>query len=75
MNKIVIDQKYCKGCGLCIAVCPNKLIAISDTANSKGYKCAVQTDESKCTACKLCAIMCPDAAITVYKGEKGGQNE
>lgn len=73
MNKIVIDQKYCKGCGLCIAVCPKGIIAISDTANAKGYKCAEQTDESKCIACKLCAIMCPDSAITVYKEEKGGE--
>ncbi len=74
MNKIVIEPVYCKGCGLCINVCPNGLIAIGDDINDKGYKFAVQTDASKCTACRLCAIMCPDSAITVFKGEKGGAN-
>ena len=67
MAKAVIDEKFCKGCGLCFTVCPKKLLKAGDKANAKGYYFAVQTNDDKCTACSLCAIICPDAAITVYK--------
>lgn len=67
MAKVLINEKYCKGCGLCFSVCPKKLLKAGETANAKGYYYAVQTESEKCTACSLCAIMCPDAAIAVYK--------
>lgn len=25
-NKVIIDLRYCKGCGICSKVCPNKAI-------------------------------------------------
>ena len=28
MGKIVIDEEYCKGCGLCISFCPQKVDSI-----------------------------------------------
>ena len=67
MAKIEIDAELCKGCKLCIAVCPQKIIVVGDKINSKGYSYMKQTDDKSCTACKLCAIMCPDSAITVLK--------
>lgn len=71
MSRIVVDETYCKGCGLCVDACPVDIIAL-DTAriNAKGYHPACQTEPEKCTACCSCALMCPDVAITVYKEVK-----
>jgi len=37
MGKIVIDEKACKSCGLCVNACPFHLICISGRINIKGY--------------------------------------
>lgn len=68
MSKIVVDTRYCKGCGLCIEVCPKRIIVLDpDTITDKGYHPAMLTDESQCTACSNCALICPDVAITVER--------
>ena len=69
MGKIVIDEKYCKGCRLCADACPKKLIIEADTLNAKGFYPAKQKEGTNgdCTGCMLCARMCPDVCITVYK--------
>lgn len=71
MGKIIIDEKLCKGCTLCVHACPFHLIHISDRINPKGYYAAEFIDpEGKCTGCALCAITCPDVVIEVYKEKK-----
>lgn len=66
-GNVVISDKYCKGCELCIAVCPKHLLEIDPkNITSKGYHPARLSGEG-CTGCALCAIVCPDAAITVYR--------
>ncbi len=72
-GRIVIDSKVCKGCYLCMSVCPNECIVISTEPNEKGYYPAKVTeprDEEgrECTGCALCAVICPDIAIEVYRG-------
>ncbi|RLC52720.1 MAG: tungsten formylmethanofuran dehydrogenase [Candidatus Cloacimonadota bacterium] len=67
MAKMMVDPYYCKGCGLCIPVCPKKIIRFSEDFNEKGYHYAECFDQEKCIACKLCYVVCPDAAITVEK--------
>ncbi len=68
MAKVMIDEKVCKGCGLCFHVCPKKILKLDiDRINAKGYNPAVLTDESSCIGCAMCGIMCPDSAITVEK--------
>jgi 2-oxoglutarate ferredoxin oxidoreductase subunit delta len=69
-GKIKIDTERCKGCGLCVAVCPKKGIAISKKSNKSGYFPA-EAANSDCTGCAVCAIVCPDAAIEVYCDEPG----
>jgi 2-oxoglutarate ferredoxin oxidoreductase subunit delta len=64
-GKIIIDIERCKGCGLCIAVCPKSGITISKKSNKSGYFPAEATN-SDCTGCAVCAIICPDAAIEVF---------
>jgi 2-oxoglutarate ferredoxin oxidoreductase subunit delta len=63
-----IDKERCKGCGLCVSVCPKKVLEISDEVNSKGYFPAYQARPEDCINCALCCIMCPDVAITITEG-------
>lgn len=67
-GKVFIDSERCKGCGLCVAVCPKHIMVISKKSNKHGYFPA-ETDNSMCTGCAACAIICPDAAIEVYRDD------
>lgn len=68
MPKVTFDDDRCKGCGLCVAACPKKIVVLSSTKlNSKGFHPAELTDQSACIACAFCATMCPDAVIRVEK--------
>lgn len=67
MAKVIVLREYCKSCGLCVAICPRKVLVIGDKSNKKGYFPAVVTDQTKCIACTLCGLVCPDVAIEVYK--------
>jgi 2-oxoglutarate ferredoxin oxidoreductase subunit delta len=67
MGKITFDTDACKGCGLCVAACPHKLIQLSAHINEKGYNAAYCTDEDKCVACGMCYQMCPDCVIRVER--------
>ena len=68
MAKITVDKEICKGCALCIGVCPKKIIEPDKvTINKKGHHPVRVIDESQCTACAFCATMCPDCAIKIEK--------
>lgn len=63
--KHVIDDRRCKGCGLCLTVCPKKVLEISRQVNSSGFFPAVMAREAECTYCGLCCTICPDVAISI----------
>lgn len=65
-GKIVVDTEKCKGCEVCIAVCPTEVIEMSAMVNGKGYHFMEQVREN-CTGCTNCAVVCPDGVITVYR--------
>lgn len=68
MSRIIVDESYCKGCGLCVDACPEGIVALADDRiNEKGYHPAILTNEAACTACSSCATMCSDVAITVVR--------
>ena len=68
MASITIDEKVCKGCGLCANACPKKVISLSEhRMNANGYLVAEAVNPGNCIGCAFCAIMCPDLAITVEK--------
>lgn len=67
-GKIVIDIEQCKGCDLCVTVCPKSCIVISRLSNKRGYFPAEATNAG-CTGCCLCAIICPDVVIKVFRDE------
>jgi 2-oxoglutarate ferredoxin oxidoreductase subunit delta len=65
-TRVVIDAERCKGCGLCVEVCPPRVLALGPL-NSKGYPAAILLDNERCTSCTACALICPDVAITVFR--------
>lgn len=62
-----LDTELCKGCGLCVSVCPKKVLEISQTVNTKGYFSAYQARPQDCITCAICCTMCPDVAITIVE--------
>jgi 2-oxoglutarate ferredoxin oxidoreductase subunit delta len=68
---VKINAELCKGCSLCVDVCKENLLKISETEiNQKGYHYAIFDDsELKCICCTFCAMLCPDAAIEIDKEE------
>ena len=66
-GKVTINEVICKGCGLCVSVCPKSVLALSTTKiNPAGYNPAEMINED-CIACTSCAKMCPDCAIVVER--------
>ncbi|NLI11687.1 indolepyruvate ferredoxin oxidoreductase subunit alpha [Pelotomaculum propionicicum] len=57
-KKIVINKKWCKGCGICAGLCPKVL------AMSNGGK-AIVVNQPLCTGCRRCESHCPDFAISL----------
>jgi 2-oxoglutarate ferredoxin oxidoreductase subunit delta len=66
IGDVIIDTEKCKGCELCIEVCPEETLALANVINQKGYRYAESVND-QCTGCVNCAIICPDACITVYR--------
>jgi 2-oxoglutarate ferredoxin oxidoreductase subunit delta len=63
---VTIDVEGCKGCVLCVEVCPPHVLEMTETVNAKGYPFPRLLDG--CTGCELCAKVCPDFVIDVYRG-------
>lgn len=68
MAKVTFDPEACKGCGLCVDVCPKGILELDpDEINPKGYHPAHCVDQALCIGCAACARMCPDVVITVER--------
>ncbi|MGB9694731.1 MAG: 4Fe-4S binding protein [Caldisericaceae bacterium] len=61
--KVIIDEQRCKSCGLCVSICPKKVLRISDKINSHGYHPVELFDNENCISCGFCYLICPDKAI------------
>jgi 2-oxoglutarate ferredoxin oxidoreductase subunit delta len=67
-GKVTFQENICKGCGLCVTVCPMKIITLdNDKINAKGYHPATVKEMNKCIGCASCATICPDVVITVER--------
>ena len=49
---------WCKGCNICIAFCPNKVLEPDRDGKP------IVAHPEKCTQCAICWLHCPDFAIT-----------
>jgi indolepyruvate ferredoxin oxidoreductase, beta subunit len=57
--ELEIITAWCKGCDICVRVCPEACLRLNDRA------VAEIADPAACTGCRLCEWLCPDFAITV----------
>jgi len=60
----VVREKYCKGCGICVAFCPKQVLVL------KNGKVFPEKPEA-CIGCRMCELRCPDYAIEIK--EKGAE--
>ena len=68
MAKVTFNEDRCKGCGLCVSVCPKGIVKMaSDRLNKKGFHPATVEEMDKCIGCAACATMCPDTVIEVER--------
>lgn len=63
--QIHIKSDWCKGCNLCVEICPKKVFLMSDQPLPSGYFIARIAQVSLCTGCLECELHCPDLAIEV----------
>jgi len=65
VGTVLIDVERCKGCELCIPVCPPQVLEMSVALNAIGFRYPLLRDG--CTGCELCAEICPDWCFEVYR--------
>jgi 2-oxoglutarate ferredoxin oxidoreductase subunit delta len=64
----VIREKWCKGCGICVAYCPKKVLEL------RGGKVAAERP-ADCIGCRMCELRCPDFAIEIHEAGKAPNGE
>ena len=69
--RLEFNKDKCKGCELCISVCPKKILTLDGVVNAKGYRPAGVANQAECIGCQSCAMMCPDLCITILELEEG----
>jgi 2-oxoglutarate ferredoxin oxidoreductase subunit delta len=60
--RIVLTQKWCKGCGICVEMCPTKVFVAEE-----GTGKAIVAYAERCADCGLCELYCPDYAISLER--------
>lgn len=56
---VQIYRDWCKGCGICAALCPKQVLGRNDEGGP------VVVDPDACIGCGWCELHCPDFAISV----------
>jgi heterodisulfide reductase subunit A len=59
---VLADKDACRGCGLCVALCPYGALEIQDT--EKGKK--VHVIDVACKGCGICAATCYRHALSIH---------
>jgi nitroreductase/NAD-dependent dihydropyrimidine dehydrogenase PreA subunit len=59
-NVVIVEEKKCRGCGLCAGICHQRCITL---ANGHGHSIA-QIDQALCSTCTQCIAICPQQALS-----------
>lgn len=73
MSRVKILTEFCKGCELCVSVCPREVLRMSDELNRLGVRTAAARAGTECVGCLNCVLICPDAAVEVSANRKGSR--
>ena len=68
-RRIWVNEEYCKGCSICVYVCPSGVLEMSPGLSRRGVHPPAVKALEKCTGCRSCEISCPDFAIAVEEGD------
>jgi 2-oxoglutarate ferredoxin oxidoreductase subunit delta len=64
---VEINAEECKGCGLCVEACAQKVLSLSPGLSRYGYHTATNGGKP-CNGCGLCFYVCPEpGGIKVFK--------
>jgi nitroreductase/NAD-dependent dihydropyrimidine dehydrogenase PreA subunit len=69
MLSFLIDQQRCTRCGLCVADCPARIIAMTDG----DFPSIAPDKETSCYMCQHCLAICPTGALSIL-GLKPGDS-
>ena len=69
MPTITVNPEWCKGCHICVEVCPRHVLAVDRMAFLRGFHPVVVAKPEDCSTCLQCELLCPDLAITVDETE------
>lgn len=72
--QLQINKDYCKGCSLCIYICPKKCYEEGEELRERSYAVPIITRQEDCIddkqlkqgkkkICELCILICPEHAI------------
>ncbi len=57
--RVTVFANWCKGCGLCVAFCPQQVFEEDEESHP------IVAHPERCTGCGWCTMHCPDFAIVV----------
>jgi len=60
-RRILFDERWCKRCGICVAICPRDVFASAPD----GLPIIERPED--CTGCLLCELQCPDFALEIVE--------
>ncbi len=66
-KEIVVNPRLCKGCHICIAVCPHSVLKQTERVDNRGFFLPEVENLDACTVCHRCEMHCPDFAIKVIE--------
>ena len=71
-RRVWIDEGNCKGCDICVGVCPSGTLTMVDDDTSPLGNLAKVAFEDSCIGCNECELHCPDFAIFVASKKDDG---
>jgi len=72
--QIKVIKAFCKGCELCVSICPRHAIFISKNVTKSGFHFP-ESNNNPCSGCRQCAIICPEAAIEIFMVSDGKKDK
>jgi len=63
-KKLILTISWCKACGICMQLCPRKVLGEEEVTKKVMIMAAEQ-----CNGCGVCELSCPDFVFTIEELE------